>query len=182
MVLLPFSEKVSISQKIQSKTEKNRLKKLIKSIKPSGFGVIIRTVATGKKVAELDKDLRTLYKRWQIISKKLKKATPGKKLLSEINRSAIILRDLFNEKFNNIYVNNIELKSEIKEYLSNISPSHEKLVKLHKKQTPIFQEFNVTKQVKKGFGKNVTIKKGTYLVIEHTEAMHVIDINSGKKV
>ena len=182
MVLLPFSEKVSISQKIQSKTEKNRLKKLIKSIKPSGFGVIIRTVATGKKVAELDKDLRNLYKRWQTISKKLKKATPGKKVLSEINRSAIILRDLFNEKFNNIYVNNVDLQSEIKEYLSNISPSHAKLVKFHKKQTPIFQEFNVTQQVKKGFGKNVTIKKGTYLVIEHTEAMHVIDINSGKKV
>ena len=182
MVLLPFSDKVSISQKIAENEEKKRLKKLITSIKPHGFGVIVRTVATGKKVAELDKDLKNLYKKWQIISKKLKSAKPNTKILGELSRSTSILRDLLNAKFNNIHVNNLEVKEELKEYLSRISPEQEKIVKLHKKDTPIFQEFNITKQIKGAFGKNVTMKKGIYLVIEHTEALHVIDVNSGKKV
>ena len=182
MVLMPFSDRVSISQKIADPEEKARLKKLIRSIKPHGFGVIIRTVATGKKVAELDRDLKNLYKKWQIISKKLKDAQPNTKILGELNRSEAILRDLLSSKFNNIHVNSTEVQEELKEYLSRISPEQEKIVLLHKKETPIFQEFNVTKQIKCAFGKNVTMKKGVYLVIEHTEALHVIDVNSGKKV
>jgi ribonuclease G len=182
MVLMPFSDRVSISQKIADSEEKTRLKKLIRSIKPHGFGVIIRTVATGKKVAELDRDLKNLYKKWQIISKKLKDAQPNTKILGELNRSEAILRDLLSSKFNNIHVNSTEVQEELKEYLSRISPEQEKIVLLHKKENPIFQEFNVTKQIKGAFGKNVTMKKGVYLVIEHTEALHVIDVNSGKKV
>jgi len=182
MVLLPFSDRVSISQKIDNAEEKTRLKKLIKSIKPHGFGVIIRTVAQNIKVAELDKDLKNLYKKWQQISKKLKDAKPATRIHGELNKSSVILRDLLNEKFNSIYVNNTELQAELKEYLSRIAPDQEKIVKLHKKSTPIFQEFNVTKQIKGAFGSNVTMKKGIYLVIEHTEALHVIDVNSGKKV
>jgi len=182
MVLMPFSDRVSISQKIEDPEEKARLKKLIKSIKPHGFGVIIRTVATGKKVAELDRDLKNLYKKWQIVSKNLKDAQPNTKILGELNRSAAILRDLLSAKFDNIHVNSAEVQEELKEYLARISPEQEKIVKLHKNDIPIFQEHNVTKQVKGAFGKNVTMKKGTYLVIEHTEALHVIDVNSGKKV
>ena len=182
MVLMPFSDRVSISQKIEDPEEKARLKKLIRSIKPHGFGVIIRTVATGKKVAELDRDLKNLYKKWQIVSKNLKDAQPNTKILGELNRSAAILRDLLSAKFDNIHVNSAEVQEELKEYLARISPVQEKIVKLHKNDTPIFQEHNVTKQVKGAFGKNVTMKKGTYLVIEHTEALHVIDVNSGKKV
>jgi len=182
MVLMPFSDRVSISQKIDSAEEKSRLKKLIRSIKPHGFGVIVRTVAQGKKVAELDKDLKNLYKKWQGISKKLKDAQPNTRIHGELNKSSVILRDLLSAKFNSLHVNNSELQNELKEYLSIIAPDQEKIVKLHKKETPIFQEFNVTKQIKGAFGKNVTMKKGVYLVIEHTEALHVIDVNSGKKV
>ena len=182
MVLIPFSNRVSVSQKISSSSEKKRLKKLITSIRPEGFGVIIRTVAENKKVAELDKDLKNLYKKWQHVTKKLKVAQSRETILSEINRSAVIVRDLLNSKFNNIYVNDKDLHLELKEYLSSISPDQEKIVKLYKGKSPIFQKFNITKQIKSSFGKNVTIKNGTYLVIEHTEAMHVIDVNSGKKV
>ncbi len=181
MVLLPFSDKVSVSQKIENTEDKVRLKNLIRSIKPPGFGVIVRTVATGKKVAELDRDLKNLYKKWQIVSKKLQDAQPNTKILGELNRSSAILRDLLSAKFNNIHVNSADVKEELKEYLVGISPEQEKIVKLHKKDTPIFQEFNVTKQIKGAFGKTVTMKKGIYLVIEHTEALHVIDVNSGKK-
>ena len=182
MILIPFSDKVSISQKINNREEQKRLKQLIRSIKPHGFGVIIRTVAVGKKVAELDKDLKNLYKKWQGISKKLKQAKPYTRIHGELNKASVILRDLLNEEFNLIYVNNKDLQMELQEYLSRIAPGKEKIVKLHKKNTPIFQEFNVTKQIKSAFGKNVTMKKGIYLVIEHTEALHVIDVNSGKKV
>ena len=182
MILIPFSDKVSISQKIADPKEQKRLKQLIRSIKPHGFGVIIRTVALGKKVAELDKDLKNLYKKWQAITKKLKNAKPNTRIHGELNKASVILRDLLNSDFNRIYVNNIELKLELQEYISRIAPEKEKIVKLHKKNNPIFQEFNITKQIKGSFGKNVTMKKGTYLVIEHTEALHVIDVNSGKKV
>ena len=182
MVLIPFSEKISISQKIQNTEEQKRLKKLIRSIKPHGFGVIIRTVAMGKKVAELDKDLKNLYKKWQRINKKLKDAKPKTRIHGELHKKFTILRDLLSENFNKIYVNNKDLQLELKEYLSKIAPKKEKIVTLHKKDKEIFQEFNITKQIKSAFGKNVTMKKGTYLVIEHTEALHVIDVNSGKKV
>ena len=182
MVLIPFSDRVSISQKIGDNAEKSRLKNLIKSIKPPGFGVIIRTVATGKKVAELDRDLKNLYKKWQIISKKLKGEKAPNKILGELSRASAILRDLLDAKFNNIIVNDKETQVELQDYLARISPDQELNVKLYNDETPIFQKYNVTKQIKGSFGKAVTMKNGTYLVIEHTEALHVIDVNSGKKV
>ncbi len=182
MVLIPFSDRVSISQKIGSSEEKSRLKKLIHSIKPKGFGVIIRTVAEGKKVAELDRDMKNLYKKWQTIFKKLKTSELTDRIHGELNRSSAILRDLLNSEFSKIHVNNPDLQSELKEYLSRISPEQEKIVKLYKGEAPIFQKMGITQQVKSSFGKTANMKNGTYLVIEHTEALHVIDVNSGKKV
>jgi len=182
MVLIPFSDRVSISQKIKSSEEKSRLKKLIHSIKPKGFGVIIRTVAKEKKVAELDRDMKNLYKKWQSIFKKLRTAELTDRIHGELNRSSAILRDLLNSEFSKIHVNSPELHTELKEYLSRISPEQEKIVKLYKGEVPIFQKMNITQQVKSSFGKTASMKNGTYLVIEHTEALHVIDVNSGKKV
>ena len=126
--------------------EKTRLKKLIRSIKPHGYGVIIRTVATGKKVAELDQDLKNLYKKWQVISKKLKDTKAPLKILGELNRSSTILRDLLDAKFNNIVVNNKEIAQELKDYLARISPEQEKIVKLHNGEIPIFQKYNIKKE------------------------------------
>ena len=182
MVMIPFSDRVSISQKIKSSEEKSRLKKLIHSIKPKGFGVIIRTVAEGKKVAELDTDMKNLYKKWQIIFKKLKTANLNERIHGEMNRSSVILRDLLNSGFSKIHVNSPEIHAELKEYLSRISPDQEKIVKLYKGEVPIFQKMNITQQVKSSFGKTASMRSGAYLVIEHTEALHVIDVNSGKKV
>ena len=182
MVLIPFSDRVSVSQKIRSSEERSRLKKLIHSIKPKGFGVIIRTVAENKKVAELDEDLKNLYKKWQSIYKKLKTSNLTERIHGELNRSSAILRDLLNSEFSKIHVNNADLHSELKEYLSRISPEQEKIVKLYKGELPIFQKMGITQQVKSSFGKTASMKNGTYLVIEHTEALHVIDVNSGKKV
>ena len=182
MVLLPFSNKISLSNKIKSQDEKVRLKRLLQSIKPEGFGVIVRTVAKGKKVVELDTDLKNLYKKWQGVFKELQNANAPQQILKELNRSSAILRDILNEGFNNIHVNDKELYLKLKDYLVSISPEQEKILKLYKSKIPILQNFDVTKQIKAAFGKTVNMKNGTYLVIEHTEAMHVIDVNSGKKV
>ena len=182
MVLLPFSNKISLSNKIKSQEEKVRLKRLLQSIKPEGFGVIVRTVAKGKKVIELDANLKILYKKWQSVFKELKNAEAPQMILKELNRSTAILRDILNEGFNSIHVNDKDLHLELKDYLTSISPDQEKILKLYKSKIPILQKFDVTKQIKSAFGKTVNMKKGTYLVIEHTEAMHVIDVNSGKKV
>ena len=182
LVLMPFSDKISVSQKIKSAEERNRLKRLITSIKPKNCGIIIRTVAENKLVADLDSDLRNLYKRWEIITQKLATAKPPQKIIGEIDRTSAILRDALNESFNNIVINDAGLYEEIRTYIQRIAPDKVSIVKLHSGKIPIFDQYGIDKQIKNSFGKIVTIRSGTYLVIEHTEALHVIDINSGHRV
>lgn len=179
MVLVPFSDRISISQKIESKAEKERLKRLLQSIKPKGFGVIVRTVAEGKKVAELDKDLQGLFNRWVLMCKKIHQAIFPSKVLSEVNRTGAILRDLFNDTFTGIHVDDEGLYEQIAKYVNEIAPEKEGIVKLYRSSIPIFEKFNIERQIKTAFGRTVSMSKGAYLVIEHTEALHVIDVNSG---
>jgi len=181
IVLVPFSDRVSVSQKIESKEEKNRLIRLIKSIRPKGFGVIIRTVAEGKKVAELDRDLQNLVDRWTAMCKKLRGAHHPSKVLSELDRGASILRDIFNDQFSAIHIDDETLYLQIKDYIQEIAPKQESIVKLYDSKVPIFEKFGIERQIKTSFGKTVSSTRGTYLVIEHTEAMHVIDVNSGNR-
>ncbi len=179
LVLVPFSDRISISQKIGSRTEKERLRKLLQSIKPKGFGVIVRTVAEGKKVAELDKDLQNLFNRWVLMCRKIQKATYPSKVMSEVNRTGAILRDMFNDTFTAIQVDNEQLYEQIKKYVQEIAPEKENIVKLYRSSVPIFEKFHIERQIKTAFGRTVSMPKGAYLVIEHTEALHVIDVNSG---
>jgi len=179
--LVPFSNRVSVSQKIEDPKEKERLKRLAKSIKPKGFGVILRTVAQGKKVAELDKDLQNSLERWKTMCKRIPNTNTPTKVLSELNRASSILRDVMNDSFTSIVTNDETLKVEIKEYLQEIYPEKEKIVKLHTSGTPIFEKYGIERQIKTSFGKTVSMSRGAYLVIEHTEALHVIDVNSGNR-
>ncbi len=182
IVLVPFSDRVSISQKIESKEEKDRLKRLVQSIKPKGFGVIVRTVAEGKKVAELEKDLQNLLDRWTAMCKKLPTAHHPSKILGELNRASSILRDVFNDTFSGIHIDDEELYNETKDYLQEIAPSKQSIVKFYQSNdTPIFEKYNIERQIKTSFGKTVSMSKGAYLIIEHTEALHVIDVNSGNR-
>lgn len=182
MVLVPFSDRVSVSQKIKSRTEKNRLKRLAQSIKPKGFGVILRTVAQERKVAELDADMQQLLDKWAEMLKKLRKVTTPSKVLSELNRGSSILRDIFNDSFSAIIVDGEELHADLKEYIAQIAPGKESIVKLYKdKVYPVFEKYNIERQIKSAFGRTVSMSRGAYLVIEHTEAMHVIDVNSGNR-
>ncbi|MAP99944.1 MAG: ribonuclease E/G [Flavobacteriaceae bacterium] len=181
LVLVPFSTRISISQKIEDSNEKDRLKRLVKSITPKGFGVIIRTVAKGKKVAELDKDLQNLYARWIAMCRKIRNVNIPGKVMDEMNISSKILRDLFDESFTSILVDDEALHIQIKDYIQKIDPKKESIVKLYKSKIPIFEKFGIERQIKTSFGKNVSMTKGSYLVIEHTEALHVIDVNSGNR-
>ena len=179
LVLVPFSERISISQKIESKAEKERLKRIVQSIKPKGFGVIIRTVAQDKKVADLDKDLQNSFERWIQMCKKIAQGTFPSKILSEMNRTGALLRDMFDDSFTGIHVDNESLYSQIRDYLQEIAPDKLNIVKLYKSSVPIFEKFHIERQIKTGLGRTVSMTKGAYLVIEHTEALHVIDVNSG---
>lgn len=182
LVLVPFSDKISISAKIRSVEERQRLKRLIKSIRPNNFGVIVRTVAENKMVADLDSDLKDLVNKWYSLAQKLYKAEAPKKIVSELDRTSAILRDLLNVSFNNVYVNDATLAEEIKNYVKTIAPEKAKIVKYYTGAKPIFDQFGINKQIKSSFGKIVTIKSGVYLVIERTEAMYTVDVNSGKRV
>ncbi len=181
LVLVPFSDKISISQKIKDPAERSRLKNLMDSIKPKNFGVIIRTVAENKKIELLEQDLKNLLEKWKFMFANLKTATPPKRVLGELDKTSSILRDLLNADFSNIHVNDVILMTEMSEYVSDIAPGREKIVKLHDNRIPIFEKFAVTKQIKTLFGKKVPMPSGGYLIIEHTEAMHVIDVNSGNR-
>lgn len=182
LVLVPFSNRISVSQKIRSSEERSRLRRLIQSIRPANYGVIIRTVAEGKKVAELDADLRSLIEKWERCTIEMKKMTDFGRMVSEMDQTSVMLRDLLNESFNTINVNDEKLYEEIRSYIQTIAPQKAEIVQLYKGKEPIFEHFNVAKQIKGFFGRVVTIRNGVYLIIEHTEAMHVIDVNSGHRL
>jgi ribonuclease G len=181
LVIIPFGDKVSVSQKIQSNEERARLRQLIHSIKPKNYSVIVRTSAEGKRVAELDLELKTLVKRWDDNMPKLLKAKVPCLIYEESGRTVALLRDIFNPSFQNIHINDADVYNEVHDYVSQIAPECTKIVELYTGELPIFDNFAITKQMKSGFGKTVTFKSGAYLIIEHTEAMHVIDVNSGNR-
>ncbi len=182
LVLIPFNEKVSVSSKIQSSEERARLKGLIQRIKPQHFGVIVRTVAEGKRVAELDNELKILLKKWDDAISKVQKASNLPTLVyEETSRTVAMLRDLFNPSYENIYINNKEIFDEVKDYVSLIAPDRAHIVKQYTGKLPIFDNYDITRQIKSSFGKTVSYKHGAYLIIEHTEALHVVDVNSGNR-
>ena len=181
LVLMPFGDKISISQKIKSAEEKIRLRQLVGSIKPKGFSVIIRTSAENKRVAELNHEMRTLLKCWEDAIAKLQRSKPPMLIYEEDSRAVSVIRDIFNPNFENIHVNDEETFKQIQNYVSLIAPDNKDIVKLYDKEVPIFDNFNITRQIKSSFGKTVSFKSGAYIIIEHTEALHVIDVNSGNR-
>ncbi len=182
LVFAPFSDKVSVSTKIKSSAERARLKQIIQSIKPENCGIIVRTVAEGKRVAELDAEMKVLLARWEACLRKVQKAKELPTLVyEETSRTVAMLRDLFNPSFENIYVNREDVYQEVRDYVSLIAPECLSVVKLYKGNLPIFDNFDITRQIKSGFGRTVSYKHGAYLIIEHTEALHVVDVNSGNR-
>ncbi len=182
MVLTPFIDQVAVSKKIDDQEERKRLQILVESIKPKNFGVIVRTAAAGKKVADLHEEITSLAQKWETIHKQLFKARAPMKLLSELDKTSSMLRDLLNASFNRIIINDRELYQNTRTLLQNISPEQTKIVQHYKGDRAIMDQYGVSRQIKSSFGKTATMNSGAYLVIEHTEAMHVIDVNSGPKM
>jgi ribonuclease G len=181
IVITPFNNIVAVSRKIHSSDERKRLQRIVESIKPRNFGVIVRTAAEGKNTAELHEDLSELVQTWKTIQKNLKGATSPAKILSEQTKTTSILRDLLNEDFNKIVVNDKNIYNDTRNYIQRIAPDKADIVSYYNNGSTIFDSYGITKQVKSSFGKTVNMNSGAYLIIEHTEALHVIDVNSGYK-
>lgn len=181
IVLVPFSDRVSVSSRLRDKEEKDRLRRLINSIRPKGFGIIVRTAAEDCSVADLDSDLQELVQKWKQMHRTMQRAKPPARVLTELNRVSTLLRDVLNDSFSSIAVDEKDLFEEIKSYMHSIQPDMEKIVKYYEGRLPIFEHFGVERQIKGSFGRTVNMGKGAYLIIEHTEAMHVIDVNSGNR-
>ncbi|MDE5632292.1 MAG: ribonuclease E/G, partial [Muribaculaceae bacterium] len=181
LVLTPFCDKISISQKIKSSEEKLRLYQLVESIKPRNYGVIVRTSAEGKRVAELNHELKTLIQAFEDACRKAQQSEAPALVFEEENRVVGMLRDVFSPSFESIPVNDAEIHRQILKYVNLIAPERRDIVKLYEKDEPIFDHFSITRQIKSSFGKTVSFKSGAYIIIEHTEALHVIDVNSGNR-
>lgn len=181
MVLIPFADGVMVSQKIKREAERSRLKQLLLSIKPQGFGIIIRTVAEDKRAAELDNELRLLLQRWEEAVKSLQKKEPVSLVCEEIGRTIGIIRDVLSPDFTSIQINDQAVYDEVRQYLELIAPESAKIVKLYQGTQPIFDKFDITRQMKTGLGRVVGFKHGGYLIIDKTEALFSIDVNSGSK-
>lgn len=181
VVLTPFNDIVAVSRKIHSSDERKRLQKIVESIRTKNFGVIVRTAAEGKNTAELHEDLNNLVTMWQQIQKNLKNAVAPSKILGETDKTTSILRDLLSADFNRIVVNDKNIYNDARNYIQKVAPDKTEIVSFYQNGSPIFDNFGVTKQVKGSFGKTVNLASGAYLIIEHTEALHVIDVNSGYK-
>lgn len=179
MVLLPFSERVSLSSKISLKEERGRLERLVHSILPPNYGLIVRTAAEGKKAAVLDAELNALIHKWEDSWDTMRQGKMPCRLLTENSRITTVIRDLLNDTFTNIQVNDSSVFDEIGQYVSTISPEQENIVKLYRGNEPIFDAFDVNKQIRSSFGRVVPLKQGIYIIVEHTEALHVVDVNSG---
>jgi len=182
LVLTPFNDVIAVSKKISNSDERKRLRALVESIRPKGFGVIVRTAAEGKKVADLHEELNMMLQKWEDIHKQLYKGKPPMKLLSELDKTSSILRDILTDDFTKIVVNDKQLFYNIKNYLGSFAPKKVDIANLYRGRKPIFDAFGINRQIKASFGKTATMKSGAYLVIEHTEAMHVVDVNSGHKM
>jgi ribonuclease G len=180
-VLVPFGKTTAISKKISDVNHKKRLKQMVDKIKPKNFGVIIRTIAEEALIEDIEMDLNNLIGQWETLVNASRNAVPPVKVLGEISRTESLLRDLLNDEFSNIHVNDADYALKLKTYIGHIAPGKEELVRVYNNKVPIFQHFGIDKQIKASFGKNVMFNNGAYLIIEHTEAMHVIDVNSGRK-
>lgn len=182
VVLSPFKNVVAVSKKLSSEEERKRLKKVVESIKPRNFGVIVRTAAEGKRVADLHEDILELTAKWEQIQKKMRHAKKYKRVLKELDKTETVMRDILNDSFQRVVVNDEDSYRGMKDFLLGFDKDRAKVLELYRGRRDIFDHYGVTRQIKSSFGKTYTMKSGAYLVIEHTEAMHVVDVNSGPKM
>ncbi len=180
LVLLPFDGKIGISKKITSFKEKRRLRKTVQGILPNGFGVIIRTVAEGKDDVSLQKDLEDLIETWREIERTVKTEKPPALLYKDMATTSSVIRDLFSNDVSRVVVDSKKLHREIRAYIKYTSPQLVDKIEMHRDRAPIFDTFGIEKEIETTLSRKVWLKSGGYIIIEPTEAMVVIDVNSGR--
>lgn len=180
VVLMPFDNKIGVSRKIANFKEKRRLRRLVRGILPPGYGIIIRTVAEGKPEEVLRADLEALIKTWREIERMLRKSRPPTQLYKDMNTSSSTMRDLFSEDVTRVAVDSRRLYRDIRAYLNLVAPHKVDVLVYHGDRAPIFDAFGIEKQIQQSMSRKVWLKSGGYIIIEHTEAMKVIDVNSGR--
>lgn len=181
LVLVPAADYVAVSKKIDSARERRRLRNLASSLKPDGFGVIVRTVAAGKDAKTLDTDLSLLIDKWKKIENRLNSnASPPELLYEDVNMVSSIIRDLFTSDFDRVLVDDPKLHRNIRAYVQAVAPQMAERIKLHRSNQPVFRAAGIESAVEQVFSSRVPLPSGGYLFIEHTEAMHVVDVNSGR--
>jgi ribonuclease G len=182
IVLTPFQDSIGISKKITDDAERDRLTQILRELKPKNFGIVVRTNAEKISRDELQRDVENLMKKWKHLSDQIHNKQAPKLLLKEMTKSFSIIRDLLNDSFERIITDSAMLLTDLREFVNETAPDKSNILQLHHSHTPLFEEYDVSRQVKTAFGKIVTLKSGAYIVIEHTEALHVIDVNSGPKI
>ncbi|HAV23058.1 MAG: ribonuclease G [Ignavibacteria bacterium RIFCSPLOWO2_02_FULL_55_14] len=180
LVLIPFDGKVGVSKKLNNFKEKRRLRKTVRGMLPSGYGAIIRTVAEGKSDELLKTDLENLIAQWENIEKSVKNAKAPSLIYKDMDTTSSVIRDLFQEAVERIVLDDKKLFKEIRAYVVSSSPDMADRVELYKDRIPVFDKYGVEKDIQTLFNKKVWLKSGGYLYIEKTEAMTVIDVNSGR--
>lgn len=181
LVLVPLADYVAVSKKIGSYKERRRLRALARMLVPDGFGVIVRTVAEGRNAKALDTDLRLLLEKWRNLEQRLsERPKPPAIVHEDVNMVSSIIRDLFSDDYDRIIADDPRLFRNIKSYIQAVAPQMVPAVQLHKGKMPIFEATGIMKTVAQAFEHRVDLPSGGYLFIERTEAMHVVDVNSGR--
>ncbi|RKY79868.1 ribonuclease E/G [candidate division KSB1 bacterium] len=182
LVLVPGYEHVGVSRKIDDPRERRRLKKIARQIRPPGFGLIVRTVAAEKNQEVLEGDLENLLHIWEKIQERAKKIKAPALVYKDMGTVSSVIRDLFTKDVNQVVVDSRRLYREIVHYLQDVSPHLVPLVELYRGKVPVFDAFNIEPEIDKALSRKVWLKSGGYLIFDYTEAMVVIDVNSGKYV
>ncbi|KKP35995.1 MAG: RNAse G [candidate division TM6 bacterium GW2011_GWF2_32_72] len=180
IVLMPNIPKIGVSKKIANRDERTRLKELVKSALPKGMGAIIRTTSEGRLEKDISKDIAFLVSTWRSIEKRYKNAKPAEMLYEDIDISFQVVRDNLDEDVESIIVNNKDDLSKIYKFVKNIAPEQAFKVKFYEEPPQLFDHFGVNEQIEQALNKKVALKSGGSLIIESTEAMTVVDVNTGK--
>jgi len=180
LVLVPNEEYVGISKKITRRDEKKRLRKIVHDMKPKGFGFIIRTVADGQDEKAIKNDLQDLLRKWAELESNVKNNSAPTCVYRDMEITSMVIRDLFTPDIDQIIVDSKTLYKKLHAYIKSVSPALVSKINYHSSRNPLFTEYNVEKEFEKTLNKKVWLKSGGCIVIEHTEAMTTIDVNSGK--
>ncbi len=179
LVLIPMGDYIAVSKKISNYKERRRLKNLLNGMVPDGFGVIVRTVAQGHDDQSIEDDLRNVLKKWEKIVDNLDKAKPPQLLYKDLDMTESLIRDLFAKNYDRVLIDDPKMYRSIKSYVAQIAPHMVPNVELYKRKEHIFDYMKVSEDVNSIFSPRVRMKSGGYLIFEQTEAMYVVDVNSG---